>query len=252
MSGARDETSASGAIFLSPHNDDETLFGAFTLLRERPRVVTVLRSYVQEQRGTGVTYQQREAETGAALDVLGITDWEQWPYPDTDPPWDEVGGRLGSLEAERIYAPAVERGGHRHHNAIGRLAESLWPGKVTFYTTYTAWGRTKRGRVVPWEHEWVLLKLRALACYRSQIVVPETWTAPHFLDSQVEYYAEGIGAFSSGAYWLTDTAHVARSALSGALSRIGFRRSPAEDSSDVAGHTHRQEPVAGSVGDSNR
>lgn len=239
MSGARDETSASGAVFLSPHNDDETLFGAFTLLRERPRVVTVLRSYVQEQRGTGVTYREREAETEAALDVLGISDWEQWQFPDTDPPWDAVRQRLGSLEADRIYAPAVERGGHRHHNAIGRLANSLWPGRVTFYTTYQAWGRTARGSAVPWEHEWVLLKLRALACYRSQICVPDTWTTHHFLDSQVEYYAEATSGVSSAAYWLTDTSRGLHSALPGVLSRLGLRRPPAEDSSDSAGDTHR-------------
>ena len=203
VSAAREERSASGAIFLSPHNDDETLFGAFTLLRERPRVVTVLRSYIQEQRGTGVTYREREAETEAALDVLGITDWEQWQYPDTDPPWHDIRERLGSLEAERIYAPAVERGGHRHHNAIGRFANSLWPGRVTFYMTYKRWGRdrTTRGNPVPWEHEWVLLKLRALACYRSQICVPETWTTQHFLGSQVEYYAGDTSMFRDAAYW---------------------------------------------------
>jgi LmbE family N-acetylglucosaminyl deacetylase len=158
------DASPSGAVFLSPHNDDETLFGSFTLLRERPRVITVLRSHVQEQRGTGVTYQEREAENAAALEVLGIAEWEQWTYPDDDPPWSEIRDRLASVPAERVYAPAIERRGHAHHNAIGELANAAWPGKVIHYTTYTTWGRTRRGDEVPWEHEWVLLKLRALSC----------------------------------------------------------------------------------------
>jgi hypothetical protein len=42
-------------VFLSPHHDDETLFGAFTLLRERPLVVIVTDSYVQFNRGDGIT-----------------------------------------------------------------------------------------------------------------------------------------------------------------------------------------------------
>lgn len=221
------DAGSSGTLFLSPHNDDETLFGAFTLLRERPRVVTVLRSFVQEERGTGVTYQEREAENAAALEVLGIGEWEQWPYPDSDPPWDEVRERFASLQPDRIYAPAVERGGHLHHNAIGELAKAVWPGKVTPYTTYTAWGRTRRGTEVPWKHEWVLLKLRALSCYRSQILVPGTRTTHHFLGPQAEYYAENAGPIAGSAYWAVDASHLVRSALGGAAARLGFGGSSA-------------------------
>ena len=230
VSAAREERSASGAIFLSPHNDDETLFGAFTLLRERPRVVTVLRSYIQEQRGTGVTYREREAETEAALDVLGIADWEQWQYPDSDPPWHAVRERLGSLEAERIYAPAVERGGHRHHNAIGRLADSLWPGRVTFYTTYKRWGRgrTTRGNPVPgstngscssYEH-WRATAVRSAfrkPGRRNISSAPRSSTTP-----EIRACSEmpRIG-------WPTRRTS-SRSALPGALSRIGPGRVPTE------------------------
>lgn len=228
-----------GAIFLSPHNDDETLFGAFTLLREQPRVVTVLRSCVQEQVGTGVTHREREAETEAALAVLGVTKWEQWPYPDSDPPWSDVEKRLASLQAEHIYAPAIERGGHPHHNVIGQLAQALWPRKVTYYTTYTTWGRTKRGCVVPWEYEWALLKLRALSCYRSQIVLPGTWTTQHFLESQIEYYARDVNAITGATYWLVDTARRLRSTLAGTSSHLGIRGAQTEDSSDSVRPPHR-------------
>jgi len=222
------DASSSGAVFLSPHNDDETLFGSFTLLRERPRVITVLRSYVQEERGTGVTYQEREAENAAALEVLGIGDWEQWTYPDDDPPWREIRERLASVDAGRVYAPAIERRGHAHHNAIGGLASALWPGKITYYTTYTTWGRTKRGYKVPWEHEWVLLKLRALSCYRSQILVPGTLTTHHFLEAQSEYYLAQSSPISSAVYWASDASQVVRSAFSGASARVGLGRPSAD------------------------
>lgn len=202
MNRTHRSASTSGCVFLAPHNDDETLFGTFTLLREQPRVITLLRGDAQEERGIAVTSSEREAETAAALDVLGVTAWEQWPYSDIDTPWQEVRDRLASLRASHVYAPSVERGGHRHHNAVGAIARMLWPGKVTFYTTYTNRGRTTKGREVPWEHHWVLLKLQALACYRSQIVHPETRTTEHFLSRQLEYYAGALQTSAIAYSWL--------------------------------------------------
>jgi LmbE family N-acetylglucosaminyl deacetylase len=189
-------------VFLAPHNDDETLFGAFTLLRERPRVITILRSHVQEARGVAVTHDEREAETAAALEVLGIGAWEQWTYSDLSPPWSEIRERLASLRANHVFAPSVDLGGHKHHNAVGALARMLWPGRVTFYTTYTNRGRTTRGHEVPWKHDWALLKLQALACYQSQIVHPETRTTEHFLSQQREYYARRLQPSAIAYSWL--------------------------------------------------
>jgi LmbE family N-acetylglucosaminyl deacetylase len=177
-------------LFLAPHNDDETLFGSFSLLREKPHVVICLRSTVQELRGTGVTYTQREAETQEAMDVLGVRSWEQWSFPDSDPPWDEIERELGQWVVERVYAPAWEAGGHEHHNELAEVVERVFPPeKLTRYLTYTTAGRSSSGAEVAFEPEWVLLKLHALACYRSQIVVPETWTTGHFVGDQREYYA---------------------------------------------------------------
>ena len=41
-------------LFISPHNDDETLFGAFTLCREAAdiQVVVVFDGHVQASRGS--------------------------------------------------------------------------------------------------------------------------------------------------------------------------------------------------------
>jgi len=181
------------AVFFAPHNDDETLFGAFTLLREKPHVVVCLRSVGQELRGTGVRFAEREEETRRALEILGVESWEQWPFADEDPPWVEIERRFveWNAVAQKVYAPAYERGGHEQHNKIAKIAERVFsPGKLTKYLTYTKGGRSSSGKSVRYEPEWVFLKLRALACYRSQIVVPETRTTLHFVADQHEYYAD--------------------------------------------------------------
>jgi LmbE family N-acetylglucosaminyl deacetylase len=176
------------AVFIAPHNDDETLFGSFTLLREKPHVIVCLRSMVQELRGCGITYGQREAETEEALRVLGVPAWTQWEIPDSDPDWDLVEARLRKVRAKRIYVPAFEEGGHAHHNMIADIASRVLPARrVTPYMTYTEERRSSGGRRVLFEPEWIILKLRALTCYRSQIY--ERSTQAHFLYPQFEYYA---------------------------------------------------------------
>jgi LmbE family N-acetylglucosaminyl deacetylase len=142
----------------------------------------VLRSDVQEHRhGFGVTADEREAETAAAMDVLGC-DWAQWPYLDSAPDWDEIMAQLAHIEylgVERVFAPAVEEGGHDQHNRIGELADAIFGDRVTHYTTYEhGRGRSGRDRAdaipVPFEPGWVELKQRALACYQSQIRLEST------------------------------------------------------------------------------
>ena len=47
-------------IFLAPHNDDETLFAAYTLMRYKPFVIIVTDSFIQPERGdTGCTAEIR-------------------------------------------------------------------------------------------------------------------------------------------------------------------------------------------------
>jgi len=177
-------------IVLSPHNDDSELFASFTCIRENPLVVVVLRSFVQESRGTGITWQQRETETEAALAELGVSDWEQWEFRDDQPDWAAIRDWLADRfpDPEQVYAPAFDLEGHPHHNAVAEIAGALWPGRVTFYSTY----RNGRGRV-PTGHPvrvedgaWILRKLRALACYESQILEPST--GHHFTAALDEWY----------------------------------------------------------------
>jgi LmbE family N-acetylglucosaminyl deacetylase len=172
-------------VFLSPHNDDETLFGAYTLLRYRPLVIVCFRSA-----GDWGPAAVREAETAAAMNVLDC-QWQQWSHPDTPriPDWTKVEQSLLTLEEPgRVWAPAPEEDGHDQHNGIGELAARLWPDRVTWYTTYTRHGgRSDWGEPVPYEPHWPRLKQAALDCYESQARDPRT--GKHFRRPLDEFYA---------------------------------------------------------------
>jgi LmbE family N-acetylglucosaminyl deacetylase len=178
-------------IFLSPHNDDESLFGAFTLIREKPLVVVCLRSETQASRGDGITFERRERETACAMNVLGC-EWTQWPVGDLEPDWAEVHERLENLDAlwhpEEVYAPLWEANGHLQHNVVANLAREVFGDeRVTPYLTYTTRGKSKNGTPVDYEPQWVAKKLVALSCYESQVGHP--LQAEHFLRSWREFYA---------------------------------------------------------------
>ena len=172
-------------IYLSPHNDDEALWGAYTCLRYRPRVIVVLRSHVEAGWSPPVHYETREAETAAACRVLGC-DYEQWAYPDNDPPWEQIRAQLAQLTPGRVWAPLVEDGGHPHHNAIGSLAGLLWE-QTRYYATYThARGKTTTGKLVVPRIGWEQRKRDAMACYQSQASHPQTY--PGFTEWPIDEY----------------------------------------------------------------
>ena len=178
-------------LFLSPHNDDETLFGAFTILREKPLVVIVFDSHLQFDRGTGVTAIQRRTESMNAMIALGMMPPKFLGFSDAEaiePAIEAAFARLGRFEM--VYAPADEEQGHAQHNLVARLADRVFD-PVTHYLTYTRTrGKSASDHPVPIEKgEWIAAKLRALACYGSQHAIDSRlgcW--PHFLRDQTEYY----------------------------------------------------------------
>lgn len=182
------------ALLLCPHNDDETLFASFTILRHQPDVVTCLRSYVQEQRG-GPNYLKREDETVMALAVLGsICRRQQLPVRDDTPDPEMLTRLLAEIrhanDYDVVFAPAVEDGGHDHHNLVGECALHVFGGDVVVpYLTYRRGsGKSRSGNEVPFEPGWPRLKLRAMAEYASQIELESTsfW----FVDETLrEWYA---------------------------------------------------------------
>lgn len=181
-------------VLLSPHNDDAELFAAYTCISERPCVVVVLRSQFQD--AAGVSARTREAETDAAMRVLGC-DWEQWPFPDVTPDWAAVRAAMADLDAccepEVVYAPnpMFEENRHRpdsrdrpimgvlQHDVVGWLAGEVFGGRVRYYQTYTRErDRVEEGVPVDPVDGWHELKRDALACYASQIALRST--AHHF------------------------------------------------------------------------
>lgn len=164
-----------GGVLFAPHNDDETLFASFTVMRHDLHVVICLRSFTQADRG-GATWERRQEETARALECLGQTG-EQWSIPDNCLEQGRLEREL-RLEMGRykrrhrpgqVWAPALEEGGHWQHNSVGRVALEVFGPQVRFYLTYRRGsGKSQGVEVIP-TPEMVVAKLRALACYRSQI-----------------------------------------------------------------------------------
>jgi len=187
-------------VLLAPHHDDEALFACFQILRHRPKVIICTRAVVQYERGytferepgaaEPITSAQRDAETQAAMEVLGVEDWETWDIPDTRrgamPPLCQ---RIADVAVDHYYciAPAYEPGGHDQHNLVSRFAHlAFGPDRLIEYLTYTrSHGRSRGGQSVEFEPHWPALKHRALACYESQIQHPST--RDHFMGGLWEY-----------------------------------------------------------------
>lgn len=169
-------------LFLSPHNDDETLFGAYTLLRHHPLVLVCFDG--RRRRGY-VSSAERERETAAAMEILGCP-FIQMHIPCDPPDWEALRDELIKYDPTNVWAPLPEDDGHSHHNGVGSLAMQLWPARTSYYATYTMFGgKTTLGDKVEPEEGWPELKRRALNCYRSQWSKPGT--APHFERDQDEY-----------------------------------------------------------------
>jgi LmbE family N-acetylglucosaminyl deacetylase len=175
-------------LLLSPHNDDEVLFAAFTVIREKPHVVVCFRG-ADGFGDPGV----REDESRAAVAILGASAFKQWDLASCT---DEAmrayfvefdnGGRY-----DRVYAPDLICT-HREHLQVARCAADVFHGRLTTYHTYVhprgdAWPvRVTSDRLVPYSPEDVALKLRALQCYATQIMHPRICDL--FLQPQFEYY----------------------------------------------------------------
>lgn len=163
------------ALLLAPHHDDETLFASFLCQRYRPLVVTVLQSQVQE--GMGISNEQRKKETLAATRILGC-EWQQWPEYDHMPDWEAVRRAMVTYSEsnptyECVFAPMPDPPyGHEHHDVVGQLALEVFGfARTMFYTTYRFGGpRTVSDTPVPYDGPMLLGKLKALACYESQIL----------------------------------------------------------------------------------
>lgn len=155
-------------LFLSPHSDDECLFGAYTILKEKPLVVVMMSKDLNEI---------RKKESMEAMKILGaeITFWD-----------------FKKLEQYRdavsvVYAPALE-GGNKFHDEVSKKAKEIFgEEKVVYYSTYrNSKDIQPRGNVkIEITENMKRLKIEALKCYKTQILA----TPRHFgLKNKDEYY----------------------------------------------------------------
>lgn len=161
-------------LFISPHNDDSVLFGAYTLIREKPLVLTVTDAFIQSNRGEDITADQRWEEDVSAMKILGCSIIRGGIRDDIIDEWalDNLLNKFANFDV--IYAPAVQ-GGNKDHDLIGQVALKIFGDKVIQYSTYEKgqW-YTSFGNIVEPTDEEYQLKKKALDCYQSQINLPAT------------------------------------------------------------------------------
>jgi len=180
-------------LLLSPHNDDEALFAAFTVAAEMAHVVVCFRS--PRHYGDPGT---REAESRQAVALLGGT-FEQ--REDVGEDRCDPAARAVELLAwaraydakhrpERVWAPDA-LASHPEHVAVALVARQVFRGRLTTYCTYVLGTsdeprRVTSARPVAPDPRHVSAKLRALSCYESQIRHPRagqffTWSLDEWL-----------------------------------------------------------------------
>lgn len=166
-------------VFLSPHSDDEILFGAYTIMREKPLVVIC--THATMQGGNGY---ERAMESYRAMKMLGAS--VMFLGIDEDELTEEVlEEKLSILGDDYIYfySPEYEENGNPHHNIVANVVKKRYYAGQT-YKTYTGLeSRTIGKEIIPTPGE-LELKKKAMACYKTQIENPNT---AHYFQTYAEY-----------------------------------------------------------------
>lgn len=179
------------SILFAPHPDDEALFAAYTIMREKPLVVIVTDAYIQSNRGEiGCDADTRWQETMRAMEILG-SPVIRLGIKDFELDYHQFGAFLAkSLSGfEKIYVPALQEGNY-HHDIVNRAARAVFGDRCVEYSTYSKGEFFTKGNkeVVPTEEEFDTKK-RALNCYSSQLNLPST--KPHF-DAAIDARSEWL------------------------------------------------------------
>lgn len=175
-------------IFLSPHNDDEALFGSIIIQRMKPLLLVIVTdSFIQAERGDPITWQQRRHESALAAKIMGVPI-SFLGIPDRDLTHERL------IEALRIFHPNDEvlapalQGGNANHDVVAKAAGEYF-NTVWWYATYAkgeCFTPINATSVHPSPEE-ALLKEHVLACYTTQLALGST--RPHFeaVTGQPEY-----------------------------------------------------------------
>lgn len=163
---------------IAPHQDDEILFCSYTLMREKPIIISITDSYIQPNRGDiACEADIRRQETinaatmiGCPVVFLGIKD--------TDLTEGVLRERLRPFNPYAVYIPALQ-GGNAQHDLISTVCSSLWGERCEHYCTYTKTELYTTGAIeIKPTQEEIDMKNRMLDCFKSQLALPST--RPHF------------------------------------------------------------------------
>jgi LmbE family N-acetylglucosaminyl deacetylase len=167
-------------VFLSPHSDDEILFGAYTIMREKPLVVIVTHATMQGDNGN-----ERAMESYRAMKMLGVSVMFLGIDEDklTEMALFEKLVFLNEADSLEIWVPEYEEEGNPHHNLVNKVAKQMFP-EVKTYKTYTGLeDRTIGEEIIPTKEEETL-KIQAMLCYTTQRQNPLT---AHYFNTTKEY-----------------------------------------------------------------
>jgi LmbE family N-acetylglucosaminyl deacetylase len=167
-------------ILLSPHPDDETLFAAFTILREKPLVVVVTYPTLQGNNGD-----ERLLESYKAMKILGAPVCFLGIKEDalTEENLREKLQVFTHTEIDVAYIPEYEEGGNPHHNLVNKIGREMF-GNTKNYKTYTDLNDRTIGReIIPTSEELELKKL-AMNCYVTQ---KQNANTAHYFNTTKEY-----------------------------------------------------------------
>jgi len=166
-------------LFLEPHQDDSVLYGAYTLMRLKPLVISITSSMIQPKRGDiGCDADTRNKELAAAMEILGCPVLFM-NIPDDELTEEELRARLQFFNPETVYIPAIQ-GGNPQHDLVGMVALGLFGrNKCEQYSNYSKTNLfIQEGyEIIPTQQE-IELKNKALDCFKSQLNLPST--KPHF------------------------------------------------------------------------
>lgn len=163
-------------ILLAPHPDDETLFAAYTIIREKPLVIVVTHPTMQGDNGY-----ERIMESYRAMRILGASVCFLH-IPEHDLDGDVLTEKLQPfIGASLVYAPDLESG-NPHHDMVHLVAKELFSNVKTYRTYGKNQKRTLEGdEVIPTANE-VILKKQAMECYTTQL--NNQMTHHYFMDTR--------------------------------------------------------------------
>lgn len=171
------------SLFLSPHSDDEALFGAFTILKYQPLVVICFES--------SGDYGDSNVRLQESIDACMFLGAPAQALPTDVTLMTSLMQLDRAHEPEIVWAPSIISS-HPEHRDLAFAAHQLFNGRVRHYDTYTA-GETglRKVRMLPPapidDPRWIAAKYMALQCYKSQLTHPR---AQNFFLWDLHEYAE--------------------------------------------------------------